>query len=145
MIKNQPFDHGIRVRDSCMSALQRQSSGSSLSDSHFSSDIPLSTLSPPVSTSASDSGLFGAYSEAQEGGKGGRKLDGYSSRQSWAQQTEHSYNLQLALTLRLVTEAEITEEPILLPYHISETQSFLLSSGSSSLLATSLRFWVIIV
>jgi hypothetical protein len=41
-----------------------------------------------------------------------------------------------------VTEAEITEEPILLPYHISESQSVLLSAGSNSVQATSLRFWV---
>ncbi|MCO5591665.1 hypothetical protein L7F22_045656 [Adiantum nelumboides] len=143
--RNQAIDHNFCSKDgsfpaSC-SLLQRQSSGGSYSDSLFSSDVPLSSISPTVSFSASDSALFGTQSEGQDGGKGIKQMSA-SSQQSWAQLTEQSYNLQLTLALRVVAEAEITEEPILLPNYTSEVQPFFLSAGSSSVQATTLRFWV---
>lgn len=143
--KSQFFDNSFWVKDASLPAscslLQRQSSGGSLTDSLLSGDVPLSSVSPTVSISASDSAFFGSHSEGQEGGRG-LKQTSANSQQSWAQQTEQSYNLQLTLALRLVAEAEITEEPILLPSSNSEVQPFFLSVGSNSVQATSLRFWV---
>lgn len=143
--KSQFFDNSFWFKDASLPAscslLQRQSSGGSLTDSLLSGDVPLSSVSPTVSISASDSAFFGSHSEGQEGGRG-LKQTSANSQQSWAQQTEQSYNLQLTLALRLVAEAEITEEPILLPSSNPEVQPFFLSAGSSSVQATSLRFWV---
>eukprot|EP00249_Psilotum_nudum_P023813 c28991_g1_i1 orf=309-3122(-) len=124
------------------SFLQRQSSGSSFTDSLFSSDVPLSTLSPTLSLSASDSTLFSLLREdgcKREGNKGSRQDDG--SAQSWAQHTEQTYNLQLALALRVMAAAELTEEPFL----SSNRKDFGIDSYSasqSSVEATALRFWV---
>ncbi|KAI5079949.1 hypothetical protein GOP47_0005428 [Adiantum capillus-veneris] len=143
--RNQVNDHNFWSKDgsfpaSC-SLLQRQSSGGSCTDSLFSSDVPLSSISPTVSFSASDSALFGTQAEGPDGGKGIKQMSA-SSQQSWAQLTEQSYNLQLTLALRVVAEAEITEEPIMLPNYNAEVQPFFLSAGSSSMQATTLRFWV---
>eukprot|EP00250_Pteridium_aquilinum_P017600 c23699_g4_i1 orf=405-3302(+) len=143
--KNQFSDHNFWFKDANLPAscslLQRQYSGGSFTDSLLSSDVPLSSISPTVSVSVSDSAPFGMHSEGQDGGKGIRQTSA-NSQQSWAQLTEQSYNLQLTLALRLVAEAEITEEPILLPSSNSENQTFFLSAGNSSVQATSLRFWV---
>lgn len=143
--RNQVTDHSFWFKDASFPAscslLQRQSSGGSCTDSLLSSDVPLSSVSPTLSFSASDPALFGTQSEGQEGGKGVKQMSS-NSQQSWAQLTEQSYNLQLTLALRLVAEAEITEEPILLSNSNSEVQPFFLSAGSSSVQATSLRFWV---
>lgn len=126
------------------SLLQRQSSGSSFTDSVLSSDVPMSTLSPTVSLNAIDSVLFGGHSDEvckQDEAKGFRQYSG-SSQQSWAQQTEQCYNLQLTLALRLVAEAEISEEPLSIPHFKNENRSISSSSGRNSVEATALRFWV---
>lgn len=121
------------------SFLQRQSSGSSFTDSLFSSDVPLSTVSPTISHSGGDSALLGNYLNdicKQD------EAAGAMQECSWAQQTEQSYNLQLALALRLVAEAGLSEEPLLLPCSSTDNRQVICSAGASSVQATAFRFWV---
>ncbi|KAJ4841800.1 hypothetical protein Tsubulata_044789, partial [Turnera subulata] len=64
---------------------------------------------------------------------------------SWAQQTEESYQLQLALALRVSSQAALANDPNLLDSCASnDTVSFSASSSSSSSAAESMshRFWV---
>ncbi|KAH9297612.1 hypothetical protein KI387_029294 [Taxus chinensis] len=133
-----------RVPGTSSSGLQRQSSGSSYSDSFLSGDFPLPTLSPSMSLNASDSVVFNALYE--EGCKyddprlGGKHSDG--SAKSWAQQTEESYNLQLTLALRLTAEASLTEDLNFLGNHFQETPNNAFIDSAKKSEATSHRFWV---
>lgn len=154
------------------SGLQRQSSGSSFAESSLSSDYPLPTLSPSISLNASDSAFFNALYEdgwkhnvegggarlmmlqqKQAEGGGGSGGGGSSSSSSsnsssakgknWAQQTEESYHLQLALALRVSAEASCADDPHLLATHCDEP---LAGSGGGSarkhIEALCHRFWV---
>eukprot|EP01018_Ginkgo_biloba_P016696 Gb_16362 [translate_table: standard] len=127
--------------------LQRQSSGSSFADSSLSSDYPLPTLSPSVSLNASDSAFFNAlYEEGWKHNEGrlNKQADGggsYSGK-NWAQQTEESYHLQLALALRLSAEATFTEDPHLLGAHCEEPRGGSGGSARKQVEAISHRFWV---
>ncbi|THG09767.1 hypothetical protein TEA_019732 [Camellia sinensis var. sinensis] len=119
--------------------LQRQSSGSSFGDSSF------------PSVAASDPDAFGLMHDdvfkvgggefrlkaAEVGGGAGPS----SSSKSWAQQTEESYQLQLALALRLSSEATCADDPNFLdPVPDESTSRSLPSSGSAE--SMSHRFWV---
>eukprot|EP00250_Pteridium_aquilinum_P012478 c20752_g2_i1 orf=2-2581(-) len=138
--KPYSFDQSLKAGDGGSSSLlQRQSSGSSFTDSLFSSDVPLSTLSPTMSLSAGDSALLGTYLDdicKQDG------ATGVTQQCSWAQQTEQSYNLQLALALRLVAEAGLLEDPLLLTCFTKENRQAICSAGATSVQATAFRFWV---
>ncbi|XP_043698334.1 serine/threonine-protein kinase CTR1-like [Telopea speciosissima] len=122
--------------------LQRQSSGSSFGESSLSGDYYLPTLS----MTANDPEMF---SHSQDDGfkVGGGELRvksidaaGSSSCKSWAQQTEESYQLQLALALRLSSEATCADDPNFLDPVPDESASR--SSSSASAESLSHRFWV---
>lgn len=138
--KAHSFEQSLKPGDGVSTFLpQRQSSDSSFTDSLFSSDLPLSSLSPMVSLTPGDSVILRTYLDDT------CKEDGAASSMqqcSWAQQTEQSYNLQVALTLRLVAEAALSEEPILLPSFTKESVQVICCAGSASVQATAFRFWV---
>lgn len=123
--------------------LQRQSSGSSFGESSLSGDyyVPSISLPPtesdgfsylPDGAAAGELRLRAPSAAAIEGGGGG------SSYKSWAQQTEESYQLQLALALRLSSEAASAEDPNFLDPVADDSR--LSSSGSAE--SISHRFWV---
>ncbi|GAA0169518.1 non-receptor serine/threonine protein kinase [Lithospermum erythrorhizon] len=111
------------------SGLQRQSSGSSFTESTISGDFYTNSIT------------IGGESRPtmREGGGGGG--GGSSSSKSWAQQTEESYQLQLALALRLSTEATCADDPNFLDPVPDET-TLRSSSSASSADSMSHRFWV---
>ncbi|GAB2300683.1 copper transport protein ctr1 [Dionaea muscipula] len=109
-------------------ALQRQSSGSSFADSSLSGDYYVPSIPGPA-------GDTDAICYLQEVGRGGS----FSSK-SWAQQTEESYQLQLALALRLSSEAACANDPNFLDPVPDESLSR--SSSSYSAESVSHRFWV---
>ncbi|KAK4348407.1 hypothetical protein RND71_031162 [Anisodus tanguticus] len=121
--------------------LQRQSSGSSFGESSMSGEYYM-----PSSLSNAEAASFGG------GGGGGElrmkplettNLCGGSSSKSWAQQTEESYQLQLALALRLSSEATCADDPNFLDPVPDESAAA--SCGSSSAASgetISHRFWV---
>ncbi|XP_042042345.1 serine/threonine-protein kinase CTR1-like isoform X1 [Salvia splendens] len=113
--------------------LQRQSSGSSFGESSISGDYYPPSLSNPegVFSHFSDGGSDLRVKAAEASGRS-------SSRKSWAQQTEESYQLQLALALRLSSEATCADDPNLLDPAPDESAY----RPSSSADAISHRFWV---
>lgn len=120
--------------------LQRQSSGSSFGESSVSGDYYPPSLSNPE----------GVFSHFSDGGSdlrvkateaSGRGVGSSSSYKSWAQQTEESYQLQLALALRLSSEATCADDPNLLDPAPDESLSGV-SSLAGSAEAISHRFWV---
>ncbi|MED6162076.1 copper transport protein ctr1 [Stylosanthes scabra] len=135
--------------------LQRQSSGSSYGESSLSGgggDFYAPTLS---TAAASDVDGFGYYHEdgfrvgelrtrlpeasgRSAGGGGGGGGGGSSSGKSWAQQTEESYQLQLALALRLSSDATCADDPNFLDPAPDESGM----RSTSSAEAVSHRFWV---
>ncbi|KAJ7976058.1 CTR1-like protein kinase [Quillaja saponaria] len=131
--------------------LQRQSSGSSFGESSLSGEYYAPTLS---TTAANEIDTFGYVPDdgfrtgggVAVGGELRAKVEtavgtgGSSSGKSWAQQTEESYQLQLALALRLSSEATCADDPNFLDPVPDE--SALRLSSSSSAEAVSHRFWV---
>ncbi|XP_050380367.1 serine/threonine-protein kinase CTR1 [Argentina anserina] len=125
--------------------LQRQSSGSSFGGSSLSGEYYAPTLS---TTAANEIDGFG-YADGGGGGEFRGKVGmdgavvgptgGSSSGKSWAQQTEESYQLQLALALRLSSEATCADDPNFLDPVPDESSS---TRSSSSADAVSHRFWV---
>lgn len=124
--------------------LQRQSSGSSFGESSLSGDYYVPSISLPPTESdgfsylqdgaaAGELRLRAPSAAVIEGGGGGS-----SSYKSWAQQTEESYQLQLALALRLSAEAASAEDPNFLDPVADDSR--LSSSGSAE--SISHRFWV---
>lgn len=124
--------------------LQRQSSGSSFGESSLSGEY----CAPTLSTAGGNE--IEAYGYMHEDGNlmRGRAVDAAvipgmgtgSSVKSWAQQTEESYQLQLALALRLSSEATCADDPNFLDPMPDE--SGLRSTSSNSPEALSHRFWV---
>ena len=128
---------------------QRQSSGSSYGESSLSGgggDLYAPTLSTAAASDVDGFGYFhddgfrvgelrarlpGASARTAGGGGG-------SSGKSWAQQTEESYQLQLALALRLSSDATRADDPNFLDP--APDESAVRSSGSAE--AVSHRFWV---
>ncbi|CAH1435745.1 unnamed protein product [Lactuca virosa] len=131
--------------------LQRQSSGSSYGESSISGDYFLPSLSAAVNSGGGDPDAYGHLpdggggevlrlksSEATAGGCGG---GGSYSSKSWAQQTEESYQLQLALALRLSSEAMCADDPNLLDPVTEETAGSRSSGSTTSAEGLSHRFW----
>ncbi|XP_071699193.1 serine/threonine-protein kinase CTR1-like [Rutidosis leptorrhynchoides] len=140
---------------SSISGLQRQSSGSSYGESSISGDYFVPSLSAaavnsgggdPDGYSSLPDGSGGGGGEvlrlkSSEAGGGGGGGGSYSSK-SWAQQTEESYQLQLALALRLSTEAMCSDDPNLLDPVTDETAGSRSSvSNTASAEVLSHRFW----
>ncbi|CAL9145460.1 unnamed protein product, partial [Musa hybrid cultivar] len=113
-----PFDWPMAPAvPSAMTHLQRQSSGSSYGGSSLSGDYYMPTT---LASATVDSDAFNPMAAA--GGEG-RSKDGAaaaeaaavgpssSSAKSWAQQAEETYQLQLALALRLCSEAACADDP----------------------------------
>ncbi|KAH9738417.1 serine/threonine-protein kinase CTR1 [Citrus sinensis] len=121
--------------------LQRQSSGSSFGESSLSGDYFVQNLSGPA---ANEIDSFGDVFKIGGGDfktkQSAPVTDGSSSGKSWAQQTEESYQLQLALALRLSSEATCADDPNFLDPVPDE--SALRSGPASSPEAISHRFWV---
>ncbi|RID67927.1 hypothetical protein BRARA_C00128 [Brassica rapa] len=126
--------------------LQRQSSGSSFGESSLSGDyyVPAAAGSSEIESAGFplDVGFGGG------GGGGGGDLriqmvageaGGSASGKSWAQQTEESYQLQLALALRLSSEATCADDPNFLDPVPDESA---LRTSPSSAETVSHRFWV---
>ncbi|KAG4970638.1 hypothetical protein JHK85_037059 [Glycine max] len=119
--------------------LQRQSSGSSYGESSLSGGGDF--YAPTLSTAAvSDVDAFGylhdersKFSEVAPA-----RIAGSSSGKSWAQQTEESYQLQLALALRLSLHATCADDPNFLDPVPDDAAPRLSSSAE----AVSHRFWV---
>ncbi|CAA0818863.1 Serine/threonine-protein kinase CTR1 [Striga hermonthica] len=120
--------------------LQRQSSGSSFGGSSISGEYfaPPSFSGPelPYSHPSDGSGELHVRT-AEDSVSGGAP----SSLKSWAQQTEESYQLQLALALRLSSEATCADDPNFLDPGPEESSS-VASSSPASANAVSHRFWV---
>lgn len=132
--------------------LQRQSSGSSFGESSISGEYYAPTLS---TTTANEIDGFGYLHDdlfkLNGGGGGGGDLrakgldgtvgaGGSSSGKSWAQQTEESYHLQLALALRVSSDATCADDPNFLDPLPDESASR--TSVFSSSESVSHRFWV---
>ncbi|XP_010543468.1 PREDICTED: serine/threonine-protein kinase CTR1-like isoform X2 [Tarenaya hassleriana] len=128
--------------------LQRQSSGSSFGESSLSGEYYMPTLLP---SSANEMDSFGYAQEdgfrlGFSGGGGDFRVKmaaestgGSSSGKSWAQQTEESYQLQLALALRLSSDATCADDPNFLDPVPDESA---LRTSPSSAETVSHRFWV---
>ncbi|KAK8970864.1 Serine/threonine-protein kinase CTR1 [Platanthera guangdongensis] len=98
---------GVRIGALFPSAgLQRQSSGSSFGESSLSGDYYLPTmLSSAFSSAEASCDVEGKAKEGDEA------IVTSSSSKSWAQQAEEAYQLQLALALRLCSEASSANDP----------------------------------
>ncbi|XP_057947739.1 serine/threonine-protein kinase CTR1 [Malania oleifera] len=141
-------DHRMRIGSAFPQSigLQGQSSGSSFGESTLSGEYSLPTVS-------NDIDAFGYLHEDlfKAGvGAGGGELrakgvevapGGSSSSKSWAQQTEESYQLQLALALRLSSEATCADDPNFLD-PVPDELAMRSSAISGSAEAMSHRFWV---
>lgn len=147
---------GGRTGPYASSSLVRQSSGGSCSDSLIASDYlgasPNQSLNN-LSDSTFLNSLYVLEAFKRDGidpaGTGGTSMDflGESTSdegpKSWLQQSEQSYSLQMALALRLMADAELTEELRLLGSHFKEIgQASSCSAARRSVEATSHRFWV---
>lgn len=129
--------------------LQRQSSGSSFGESSLSGDYYMPTLSAAANEIESvgfpqDDGFrlgFGGGGGDLRIQMAGESAGGSSSGKSWAQQTEESYQLQLALALRLSSEATCADDPNFLDPVPDESA---LRTSPSSAETVSHRFWVLV-
>ncbi|KAK8563435.1 hypothetical protein V6N12_035581, partial [Hibiscus sabdariffa] len=117
---------------------QRHSSGSSFGESSLSGDYYVPTLSTTAANEI-DSFVYG-HDGSFRHGEFGTKVGGSSLGKSWAQQTEESYQLQLALALRLSSEATCADDPNFLD--TVPDDSAIRSASSSSAEKVSHRFWV---
>ena len=118
--------------------LQRQSSGSSYGESSLSGGADF--YAPTLSTAAaSEPDAFGyVHDDRSKFSDAPARVAGSSSGKSWAQQTEESYQLQLALALRLSSDATSADDPNFLD-PMPEDSALRLSSSAE---AVSHRFWV---
>lgn len=123
--------------------MQRQSSGSSFGESSLSGEFYAPTMST-MAPEETDEFKFGEVrgripdaGAAMSGGSYGKSGGSYSK--SWAQQTEESYQLQLALALRLSSEATCADDPNFLDTVPHESSS---SRATCSAETVSHRFWV---
>ncbi|XP_031381315.1 serine/threonine-protein kinase CTR1-like isoform X2 [Punica granatum] len=126
-------------------ALQRESSGSSFGESSPSGEYYAPTLSTAAGNEIDTTFGYGHDDVYRIGGgemrlKSAEAAGGSSSGKSWAQQTEESYQLQLALALRLSSEATCADDPNFLD-PVPDESALRSSSCSSSSEAMSHRFW----
>ncbi|KAK7284919.1 hypothetical protein RJT34_19673 [Clitoria ternatea] len=143
IIDHRLVQQGNRISNLYSSiGLQKQSSGSSFGESSLSCEFYAPTLS---TVAANEIDAFG-YEDGFKFGVRGKfpgtavvRIGG-SSGKSWAQQTEESYQLQLALALRVSSEATCADDSNFLDPMPDE--SALRSSSSWSAEAVSHRFWV---
>jgi len=115
--------------------MQRQSSESSFGESSLSGEFyapTVSTVAPEETDEVKFGEVRGRIPDAAAAKSGG------SYGKSWAQQTEESYQLQLALALRLCSEATCADDPNFLDTVPDESSS----RSSSSVETVSHRFWV---
>lgn len=140
MIQAQPQQSRIATAPFSGSfGLQRQSSGSSFGESSISGDYYVPSLSNPdlgLSHLSDGAGEFRAKAPEVSISGGGS-----SSLKSWAQQTEESYRLQLALALRLSSEATCADDPNFLD-PVPDDSATVASSSAASAEAISHRYWV---
>lgn len=108
------------------------SSGSSFGESSISGDNYVPSLSNPEMA-------FGCAELPAKAAEFSESGDGGSSSKSWAQLTEESYQLQLALALRLSSEATCADDPNSLDPLPDESASSYLPASAE---AISHRFWV---
>ncbi|GLT94647.1 hypothetical protein SLE2022_123760 [Rubroshorea leprosula] len=121
---------------------QRQSSGSSFGESSLSGEYYALTPSA-AATNEIDTFSYGPEDSSRSVDLRLKATDGpgsWASGKSWAQQTEESYQLQLALALRLSSEATCADDPNFLDAVPDE--SALQTVSSSSAETVSHRFWV---
>ncbi|CAM8980803.1 unnamed protein product [Rhodiola kirilowii] len=119
------------------SGLQRQFSDSSFGGSSLSSDYYAPTVSAAATSEFEPSGELFRVDERGNGGEMG--MDGSGWTKSWAQQTQESYQLQLALTVRVSAEATCADDPNFLD-PAPDLLATRTASGSAQ--AMSHRFWV---
>ncbi|KAK3226736.1 hypothetical protein Dsin_006598 [Dipteronia sinensis] len=118
--------------------LQRQSSGSSFGESSLSGEYYAPNL---LGAAASEIDSFGDVYKLGVGDyRTKAAVEGSSSGKSWAQQTEESYQLQLALALRVSSEATCADDPNFLDPVPDE--SAMRSGSANSTEVVSHRFWV---
>jgi serine/threonine-protein kinase CTR1 len=145
-IANQQQGNSNRIGlypSSAAIGLQRQSSGSSFGESSLSGEYyPPTTLSTGGGNEIDQAYGYedGNFVRAAARPPVDISANNGSSGKSWAQQTEESYQLQLALALRLSSEATCADDPHFLDPVPDE--SALRSSTSNSPEALSHRFWV---
>ncbi|KAJ4705130.1 CTR1-like protein kinase [Melia azedarach] len=120
--------------------LQRQSSGSSFGESSLSGEYHVQNLSGAATNEIDSFGDIYKIGGADYKAKPATAMEGSSSGKSWAQQTEESYQLQLALALRLSSEATCADDPNFLDPVPDEAA--LRSGSASSAEAVSHRYWV---
>ncbi|KAG6745143.1 hypothetical protein POTOM_051787 [Populus tomentosa] len=127
---------GLYSSSSAAIGLQRQSSWSSFGESSLSGEYY-----PPTTLSTGGVNEIDQAYGYEDGNfmTAARLPSNGSSGKSWAQQTEESYQLQLALALRLSSEATCADDPNFLDPVPAE--SALRSSTSNSPEALSHRFW----
>ncbi|KAL9336718.1 hypothetical protein Peur_071206 [Populus x canadensis] len=128
---------GLYSSSSAAIGLQRQSSWSSFGESSLSGEYY-----PPTTLSTGGVNEIDQAYGYEDGNfmTAARLPSNGSSGKSWAQQTEESYQLQLALALRLSSEATCADDPNFLDSFPAE--SALRSCTSNSPEALSHRFWV---
>lgn len=118
--------------------LQRQSSGSSFGGSSLSGECYAPNL---LGAAAGEIDSFGDVYKLGAGDYRAKPaVEGSSSGKSWAQQTEESYQLQLALALRLSSEATCADDPNFLD-PVPDESALRLGSASSAEVVSH-RFWV---
>ncbi|XP_078433899.1 protein kinase superfamily protein [Wolffia australiana] len=119
-------------QESRIAPLQRQSSGSSYGESSLSGDYYL-----PATVAASAGDLDGGRYNPVGSLAGEAAAKVLTPTKSWAQQAEEAYQLQLAVALRLCTEASCADDPRFLDP--AEPALLPVSSPPDSLAH---RFWV---
>ncbi|CAA7397100.1 unnamed protein product [Spirodela intermedia] len=111
--------------------IQRQSSGSSYGESSLSGDYYLPTITVPAAD------LDAAHYNPVGGLAVESSAKALSLTKSWAQQAEEAYQLQLAVALRLCTEATCADDPRFL-----DPGESALPQNPASAVSISHRFWV---
>ncbi|KAL0708938.1 hypothetical protein Bca4012_015916 [Brassica carinata] len=139
---NQPANRGAGNVYASPLGLQRQSSGSSFGESSLSGGdyyVPSAAAGSEIESAGFplDVGFGGGDLRIQMAADSGG--GGSASGKSWAQQTEESYQLQLALALRLSSEATCADDPNFLDPVPDESA---LRTSSSSAETVLHRFWV---
>ncbi|XP_029117550.1 serine/threonine-protein kinase CTR1 isoform X2 [Elaeis guineensis] len=134
-------DHrAVRIGPSAFpsAGLQRQSSGSSYGESSLSGDYYLPTTLSSITATIDEDAFNRIVTAGEARAKEGAEVIGSSSSsKSWAQQAEETYQLQLALALRLCSEAACASYPNFL-----DAGDQMAPAERASAESMSHRFWV---